>query len=349
VTVTMEYRRLGASGLEVARLGLGTAMFGRSVDEATASRILDQYLDAGGNFVDTANIYGGSRDDSRNVPGTTESLLGSIIEGRRHRLIVATKGFGSVERDGWPNSTGLSRASLRGAIEGSLRRLGTDYIDLYQCHSWDFQTPVEETVHVLHEFVQEGKVRYIGVSNWDGWHVTKANLYARLSGLTPLVSNQIWYNLVDRSAENSIIPACKDQGVSIIVWGPLGQGVLDGRFRRGSESGPPPSVGFDTQNETSLTSWKRLATEKTRSVIDALEAAAREHQSTVPNVATRWLLQAGACDVVLLGPAAVEHMTSDLEMLAFRLTAEELADIGQRSAPVRTYPLSMYGRTYDDP
>jgi aryl-alcohol dehydrogenase-like predicted oxidoreductase len=343
----MEYRRLGNSGLEVAVLGLGTAMFGAAAPTATANEILSVYMDHGGNFIDTANIYGGSRDNDAVVPGTTETLVGEITKGRRHRLILATKGHGSVDRDGWPNSTGLSRAYLRRELEASLRRLGTDYVDLYQFHSWDFYTPIEESLAVMDELIKEGKVRYGGVSNWDGWHVAKAAAHARHAGLAPLISNQIFYNLIDRSAENSIIPACQDAGVGIMVWGPLAQGVLSGRFRRGSEAGPPPSVGFDTEGEHGLTSWKRLATERTWRIVDALERIAAEHESTVPNVATQWLLQDGSCDLVLIGPSRLEYVVSDLEGLSVRLSAAERKELRDLSRPIPTYPVSMYGRTYD--
>jgi aryl-alcohol dehydrogenase-like predicted oxidoreductase len=343
----MPYRRLGTSGLEVARLGLGTAMFGRTVGTDVASEILSAYIDAGGNLIDTANIYGGSRDNDANVPGDTERLVGEIIKGRRHRLIVATKGHGSVERDGWPNSTGLSRIYLRREVEASLRRLGTDYIDLYQFHSWDFYTPIEESIQVMDDLIKEGKVRYGGVSNWDGWHVVKAVCHARRWGRAPPISNQIWYNLVDRSAENSVIPACHDVGVGIIVWGSLGQGMLSGRYRRGSDDPPLPTHGIDTRSDRGVTSWKRLATESSWRIVDALERIATVQHSTVASVATQWMLAAGACDVVLIGPSQFAEAMATLGTLALRLSPEEIKELTDLSKPVPTYPVSMYGRTYD--
>jgi aryl-alcohol dehydrogenase-like predicted oxidoreductase len=347
MTGVMPYRRLGRSGLEVARLGLGTAMFGRTAGAHVASEILSAYIDAGGNMIDTANIYGGSRDNEGNVPGTTEMLVGEITQGRRQRLVIATKGHGSMDRDGWPNSTGLSRIYLRREVEASLRRLRTDYIDLYQFHSWDFSTPIEESIQVMDELIREGKVRYGGVSNWDGWHVVKAAMHARHLGLAPLISNQIWYNLVDRSAENSVIPACHDVGVGIVVWGSLGQGLLSGQYRRGSEQRPLPVHGIDTRSDRGVTSWKRLATESTWNIIDGLERIARAHDSTVATVATQWLLADGACDVVLLGPSRVDEMESHLKGMSLRMSPDEIAGLRDLSAPIPTYPVSMYGRTYD--
>jgi aryl-alcohol dehydrogenase-like predicted oxidoreductase len=322
-------------------------MFGRTVGTEEAAEILNAYMDAGGNLVDTANIYGGSRDNEANVPGTTETLVGEITRGRRQRLLLATKGHGSVERDGWPNSTGLSRLYLRRAVEASLRRLATDYIDLYQFHSWDFSTPIEESIGVMDDLIREGKVRYGGVSNWDGWHVVKANVHARHAGLAPLISNQIWYNLADRSAENSIIPACRDVGVGIIVWGALGQGLLSGRYRRGADNHPLAVHGIDTRSDRGVTSWTRLASETTWKTVDALERIAGAHDSTVANVARHWLLADGACDVVLLGPSCLEEMVSDLEGLSLQLTPAEIKELRDLSQPVPTYPVSMYGRSYD--
>src|SRR3972149_3603799 len=198
----MEYCYLGNSGLQVSRLGLGAIPFGTTLDEKTSRRLVDAFCDAGGNLIDTSNLYGGGlKGKNKVMAGTSEKTVGRVIKTRRDRFIVATKGYWLMEDEVWPNSVGLSRNYLAKNIEDSLRRLNTDYIDLYQCHNWDFYTPVEETMRVLDDFVRAGKIRYIGVSNWDGWHVVKANVFAGASGLTPVLSNQIWYNLADRSAE----------------------------------------------------------------------------------------------------------------------------------------------------
>ena len=195
----MEYCNLGNSGLEVARLGLGTIPFGTILDDNACQRFVDTYEDAGGNLVDTSNLYGGGTvGTNTEMAGTAERAVGRALKGKRHRFAVATKGYWLMQDEVRPNSVGLSRTYLSTQIEASLRRLGTDYIDLYQCHIWDFYTPVEETMRVLDDFVRAGKIRYVGVSNWDGWHVVKANCHARSANLTPILSNQIWYNLADR-------------------------------------------------------------------------------------------------------------------------------------------------------
>ena len=176
----MEYCYLGHSGLEVSRIGLGTIPFGTVLDEKGSRNMVDMFYDAGGNYLDTANVYGGGmRGSNAEMAGTVERTVGKIIEGRRDRFVVATKGAWLMEDEMRPNAFGLSRTYLATQIEASLRRLGTDYIDLYQCHVWDPYTPMEETMRVLDDFVRAGKIRYVGVSNWDGWQVVKANMYAR--------------------------------------------------------------------------------------------------------------------------------------------------------------------------
>ena len=230
----MEYSTLGNSGLQVSRFGLGAIQMGTSLNVPDATRMLGTFEDAGGNLIDTANIYGGGmRGSHTELAGTSERTVGKIIKGKRDRFIVATKGGWAMEDEFGPNGFGLSRAYLTKNIEASLTRLGTDYIDLYQCNCIDPYTPIEETMRVLDDFVRSGKIRYVGVSNWEGWQVVKANAFARANGLSPLVSNQIWYNLCDRSPEFSIIPACRDQQVAIIVWGGSGLDLSRRSLRAG--------------------------------------------------------------------------------------------------------------------
>ena len=255
----MEYCTLGRSGLEVSRIGLGTIPFGTGVDEDTCRRIVDLYQDVGGNLIDTSNIYGGGlRGSNTEWAGTSERTVGNVLKGRRDRFVLATKGFWLTADKVTPDSVGLSRTYLTRNIEASLRRLKTDYIDLYQCHAWDFYTPMAETLRVLDDFVRAGKIRHVGVSNWFGWGVVKANAIARRCGLSPVVANQIWYSLADRTAEHSVIPACRDQGVSIISWGVLAQGFLTGRYRRGAV-GPAPGSSQSVMEDCESSSWKNLA------------------------------------------------------------------------------------------
>ena len=246
----MEYCYLGNSGLEVSRLGLGTIPFGTALNEKTCQELVDAFYDTGGNFIDTSNLYGGGMKGSNaKMHGTSEKTVGKATKGKRDRYIIATKGYWLQEDEVWPNKVGLSRTYIAKNIEESLKRLDTDYIDLYQCHARDFYTPVEETMRVLDDFVRAGKIRYIGVSNWDGWHVVEANQHAKSHGLSSIVSNQIWYNLADRVAENSVIPACRNQKVSIIAWGALAQGFLGGKYRRG-DSKPIPGSRFRIFKDT---------------------------------------------------------------------------------------------------
>ena len=334
----MEYCYLGNSGLEVSRIGLGAIPFGSTLSEADSSRMVDIFSDAGGNLIDTANVYGGGlRSNHDDMAGTSERAVGKVLKGRRGKFIVATKGYWTMECEVRPNGVGLSRAYLTKNIEASLQRLNTDYIDLYQCHARDFYTPVSETMKVLDDFVRVGKIRYIGVSNWDGWHVVKANSYAAQFGLTPFVSNQVWYNLTDRVIENSVVPACKDQNVSIIAWGAIAQGFLTGRFRRGATR-PERAAKFGMMIGDESSTWERLATEKSWAILDTLERIANRYGKTIPVIAGRWMLQASACDVALLGASRVEQFENILEALTFKLADDDVAELGKVSEPERPYP-----------
>jgi len=339
----MEYCYLGNSGLQVARLGLGAIPFGTVLDERTCQSIVDMYYDAGGNLIDTANLYGGgNRGTNSALAGLSERTVGKVIKGKRDKFIIATKGYWLMEDEVRPNSVGLSRTYLATQIEASLRRLGTDYIDLYQCHVWDFYTPIEETMRVLDDFVRAGKIRYIAASNFDGWHIVKANSYAKAANLTPLVSNQIWYNLADRVAEHSIIPACQDQNVSIIAWGPLAEGFLSGRYQRGAD-GPIPGTAMATEaKETEMSSWKNLAIDRNWDTLDVLARVAETHGTTIPNAARRWLLQSGMCDVVLLGGSKPEHYQESMEILKFCLSETEVEELKAVSELPYPYPRCFY-------
>jgi aryl-alcohol dehydrogenase-like predicted oxidoreductase len=339
----VEYCNLGKSGLEVSRLGLGGVFLGTAIDEKESQRTLDAFVDAGGTLIDTSNVYGGGmRGSNTKMAGTSERTVGKIIKSKRDRLVIATKGYWLMEDDPTPNSVGLSRTYLTKNIEASLRRLDTDYIDLYQCHIWDFYTPVEETMRVLDEHVRSGKIRYVGVSNWDGWHVVKANAHVRSANLTPIISNQIYYNLADRVAENSIIPACRDQNVSIIAWGALAQGFLTGQYKRGAQPVEGTRLAGDVMKEGESTSWNYLATEKNWAILDHLERLAHGSGRTVPNVARRWLLQSGSCDVVLLGGENREEYERALDMWNFRLDEEEMRQLSRISQPQPVYPNNFY-------
>ena len=338
----MEYCRLGHSGLEVARFGLGTIPFGTVLDEAASRTLVDIYSEAGGNYLDTANVYGGGvRGSNLEMAGTAERMVGKIIKGRREHFVVATKGAWQMDDSARPNGFGLSRAYLTREIEASLRRLDTDYIDLYQCHVWDPYTPLEETMRVLDDFVRAGRIRYAGVSNWDGWQVVKANSFARQHALTPLVSNQIWYTLADRVAEFSIVPACRDQGVSIIAWGVYAEGFLTGRYRRGAQA-PQPGSRFELLKESEMCSWQNLAVERNWQTLDVMARIADAHGKSVPNVALTWVLQSGMCDVALVGASRVEQFQQSMAAVDLRLSAEEVSELRLVSELAHPYPMNFW-------
>lgn len=331
----MEYRYLGRSGLQVSRIGLGAIPFGTWMDEQASRSAVDMFLGLGGNYIDTANVYG--RVKGAVGAGESERIVGKVLKGRRERVVLATKGAWQMTETMRPNAFGLSRTYLSTEIEASLRRLGTDYIDLYQCHVYDPYTPLEETLRVLDDFVRAGKIRYVGVSNWDGWHVVQANLHARQFGLTPILSNQIWYTLADRVAEFSIIPACRANDVSIIAWGVYAEGFLTGRYRRGA-TGPRPGGRFDVLKDSEMCSWKNLAVERNWATLDVMERIAREHGKAMPNVAMAWALQSGHCDVALLGASSMEQFKVSMDVIGLRLSAEEMKELTAASELAHPYP-----------
>jgi aryl-alcohol dehydrogenase-like predicted oxidoreductase len=332
----MQYCRLGNSGLEVSRLGLGAIPLGSALNQAASERVLGLFEDAGGNLIDTANIYGGGlRGTHAETAGNSERMVGKITRGKRDRFVIASKGCWTMEDDLRPNGFGLSRAYLTRHLDDSLARLQTDYLDLYQCHCIDPYTPVAETMRVLDDFVRAGKIRYAGVSNWDGWQVVKANAIAERFGLSRILSNQIWYNLADRSPEFSIIPACRDQQVAIIVWGALAGSFLTGRFHRGDT--PGENSRFTHAKEGEMCAWDVLDHERNWQTLDVMERIARDLGRSVAAVAMRWLLQAGTADVVLLGCSKVAQLEDGLSVSAFDLTEEQMAELRKTSDP-RPHP-----------
>lgn len=271
----MQLRRLGGSGLEVSRIGLGTMTWGSAVDEFVADEQLRLFLDSGGTFVDTAPIYG---------DGRCEALLGELIGtlGVRDRIVLAGKA-GVTRRDG-AIVTDCSLRSLMDQLDGSLADLGTDHLDLWQVHRWDDAVPVEETMAALDQAVRSGRVRYAGISNFSGWQTVAAySAYDRLGGGVPLVSSQVEYSLAQRAAEREVVPALAHVGMSLIAWSPLGRGVLTGKYRHGV---PRDSRGADERWEAFVEPY--LDSTGTR-IVDALAAAADGLGSSISHVALAWL------------------------------------------------------------
>jgi aryl-alcohol dehydrogenase-like predicted oxidoreductase len=309
----MKYTQLGRTGLKVSRLVLGTMNFGRHTEEADAHAIMDSALDAGVNFFDTANIYGGG--------GRTEEIIGAWFAkggGRREKTVLATKVYGdmSPEGDPWPNRDRLSALNIRRACEASLKRLGTDHIDLYQFHHIDRTTPWEEIWQAVDVLVQQGKVLYAGSSNFPGWGIAQANEAAARRGSLGLVSEQCLYNLVERRAEMEVIPAAQAYGLGVVPWSPLHGGILGGVLRKQSE-------GRTARSGSGL--WaKMLEDPAERAKIQAYEDLCDKHGVEAGDVGLAWLLTRPGVTGPIVGPRVQEQFDSALRAVELELSGEFL-------------------------
>ncbi len=328
---SVEYRQLGRSGLRVSALGLGTMTFGGSgefavvgnTDVAQARRIVDRALEAGVNLVDTADIYSGGR---------SEEIVGEVLRGRRDQVVLATKARFALEEG--PNNAGLSRGYLIRACEASLRRLDTDYIDLYQVHQRDGETPTEETLDALDTLVHQGKVRYIGCSNHSAWHVMKALGVSERLGLTRYISQQVYYSLLDRDVEYELVPLSIDEGLGILVWSPLAGGLLSGKFRRNAT--PPEGARqtrYDEWREPPIHDQERMF-----DIVEALVEIAEAHGRTPAQAALAYLLNKPAVSSVIFGARTEEQLADNLGAIEWSLTPEELARLDELSRPRLLYP-----------
>ena len=328
----MEFRRLGGSGLKVPALCLGTGTFGGNhdffkswgatqVDEAT--RLVDICLEAGLNMFDSADGYS---------DGQAEEILGQAIRGRRDQVLISTKG--TFRTGPGPNDLGSSRYHLIHAVEGSLRRLGTDFIDLYQLHGFDALTPVEETLAALDQMVRSGKIRYIGCSNFSGWHLMKSLAVSERYGLARHVAHQAYYSLIGRDFEWELMPLALDQGVGTVVWSPLGWGRLTGKIRRGQ----PPPENSRMQNERQQNAAPPVADEFLYGVIDAIDEIAAETGKSVTQIAINWLLQRPTVATVIIGARNEEQLRQNLGAVGWNLTPEQVARLDAASAVVPAYP-----------
>ena len=335
----MEYRQLGHSGLRVSALTLGTMTFGGrdkfasvgSTDVEGGTRQVDMCLDAGVNLIDTADVYSA---------GLSEEIVGRTIRGRRDRVLLATKA--RMPMGEGPNDAGLSRHHLIRSCEASLRRLGVDHIDLYQVHEWDGATPLEETLDALDHLVRSGKVRYIGCSNYAGWHVMKALGISERRGLQRFVSQQIYYSLQARDAEYELVPVALDQRVGILVWSPLAGGLLSGKYRRGNQ-GPEGSRHLTDWNEPPVRDEDQLY-----DVIDAVVEIAEEHGASPAQVALAWLLGRPGVTSVVIGARTDEQLADNLGAAGLELGAEERARLDAVSAPPLLYPYWHQAKTAND-
>ena len=326
----MEYRRLGASGFTVPVLSFGTGTFGGkgdffaawgTTDVAEARRLVDICLDAGLTMFDTADIY------SR---GASESILGEAIKGRRDQVLISTKATFRFSDE--PNDVGSSRFHLIKAVEGSLKRLGTDYIDLFQLHGFDAKTPVEETLSVLDDLVRAGKIRYTGVSNFSGWHLMKSQAVADKYGYPKYVANQTYYSLIGRDYEWELMPLGLDQGIGAVVWSPLGWGRLTGKIRRGQ---PLPA---ESRLHKTADMGPPVDDEYLYRVVDALDEVAKETGKTIPQVALNWVLQRPTVSTVIVGARNEEQLRANLGAVGWNLTAEQVAKLDEASKTTFAYP-----------
>lgn len=328
----MEFRTLGRSGFKVPVLSLGTGTFGGggeffkawgATDVAGASRLVDICLDAGLNMFDSADVYSG---------GAAEEILGQAIKGRRDRVIISTKG--TFPTGGGPNDVGSSRFHLIRAVESSLRRLGTDYIDLYQLHGFDALAPAEEVLSTLDTLVRAGKIRYVGCSNFSGWHIMKALAVADRYGWPRYVAHQAYYSLIGRDYEWELMPLGLDQGIGAVVWSPLGWGRLTGKIRRGA---PLPEVSR-LRSKVVQNRGPQVADELLFRVVDALDEVAKETNNTIPQVALNWLLQRPTVSNVIIGARNEEQLKQNLGAVGWNLSAEQVAKLDRASAVTPAYP-----------
>jgi aryl-alcohol dehydrogenase-like predicted oxidoreductase len=327
----MEYRFLGATGLKVSELCLGAMTFGREADEQTSHQMLDRFVAAGGAFVDTADVYSA---------GESERVLGRWLKSRsRDDLVIATKVYGPMGDA--PNDGGAGRKHIMSAVEASLRRLGTDYIDLYQVHVFDDATPLEETLGTLDRLVTSGKVRFVGASNYTGWQLQKSVDLARRYGWEPYTCLQPLYNLLDRDAELELLPVCRNEGVGVIPWSPLRGGWLTGKYRR-DMTGPPPDTRVDqAAREGWQEQWSEYANERTWGVLDALGAVAGETGRTLAQVALRWVLQRPGVTAPIIGARDLAQLDDNLGATGWSLTDEQMDRLTAASDTRLPYPYEL--------
>jgi aryl-alcohol dehydrogenase-like predicted oxidoreductase len=326
----VEFRQLGGSGLKVPVLSFGTGTFGGgneffrawgAADVEEATKLVDICVDAGVSMFDSADIYSN---------GLSEEILGKAIAGRRDKVLISTKG--SFRMGTGPNDSGSSRHHLIEAVEGSLKRLGTDYIDIYQLHGFDVATPVEETLSTLDTLVREGKIRYIGCSNFSGWHLMKSLAVSERRGWARYVAHQAYYSLVGRDYEWELMPLGLDQGVGALVWSPLGWGRLTGKIRRNQ---PPPDV---SRLPVTAAIGPPVEDEHLYRVVDALDEIAAETGKSVPQIALNWVASRPTVASVIIGARNEEQLRDNLAAVDWSLTPEQIAKLDAASSVTMAYP-----------
>ena len=331
----MKYKLLGRSGLRVSELCLGTMTFGDDwgwgAGKEECQAVFDAFVSAGGNFIDTANLY---------TNGSSERIVGELIAHDRDRFVLATKfslqdRAGAPENAGNPNAAGNHRKNLRRSVEGSLKRLGTDYIDLLWLHVWDFTTPVDEVMQSLDDLVRAGKVNYVGISDTPAWIVSQANTLAELRGWTPFVALQIEYSLIERTPERDLIPMANALGLSVTPWSPLGQGVLTGKY---NGSAGPEGARLDV---TEVRVGEGVLTERNLTIARAVVNVAAQIGKTPSQVALAWLLAQGPSVIPIVGTRKAHQIADNLASVDVTLSGEHLATLDAASKIERGFPHDM--------
>ena len=327
----MNYRQMGKTGLRVSELCLGAMTFGRETTEEDSFKILDRFVEADGNFIDTADVYS---------DGKSEEILGRWLKGKnRDDFVIATKVRFSTGSG--PNNIGLARKHIMAGVESSLRRLGTDYIDIYQIHKWDWVTPIEETLNTLNSLVQAGKVRYLGASNVAGYQLQKAIDMSRGHGWEPFTCLQPLYNLLDRSIEWELLPVCREEGVGVIPWSPLRGGWLSGKYHR-DMSEPPAETRVEAAEKYGWSeSWSAYANDRTWDVIDTLLTVAQEAGKTPAQVALNWVLNRPGITAPIIGVRTIAHLEDNLGAAGWALSTEQTRRLDQVSDAPLPYPYDL--------
>ena len=335
----MKTRFLGNTGVRVSELCFGAMTFGGKgywkivgeVDQKEGDELVNTAIEGGINFFDTANVYS---------EGRSEEILGKALGNKRKDIVLATKVRGRTGPG--PNDVGLSRKHIMDSCNASLKRLGTDYIDLYQVHSFDVRTPLEETLRALNDLVREGKVRYIGVSNFTGWQIMKALAISEKQNLEKFVTLQALYSLIARDLENELVPLVLDQKMGILPWSPLGGGFLTGKYRRGK---PRPE---GARRSDSNGQFLRFDEEKGFDIVDQLEKIANTHKATIAQAALNYLLRKPCVTSVIIGARNKPQLVDNLKTVDWEMTQEEVAHLDLLSEPPRVYPYPMIERLTQD-
>jgi aryl-alcohol dehydrogenase-like predicted oxidoreductase len=333
----MKFKLLGKSGLRVSELALGAMTFGQDwgwgADPAEARRMFDTYIDHGGNFIDTANQY---------TNGESERLVGEFAGDRRERLVLATK-YTLTTREGDPNSGGNHRKSMARSVEGSLKRMNTDYIDLLYLHAWDNTTPVEEILRAMDDLVRSGKVLYVGISDTPAWQVSRMQAISELRGWSPLIALQIEYSLIERTVERELIPMAREMGLGVIPWSPLASGVLSGKYTRADlESGSGSANPTGTRKNIAAASG--ALTERGLVIADAVREVAAEIGKTPSQVALAWTMLNPAVTAPIIGARTLKQLEDNLGALQAPLTEEQRARLEAVSAIELGFPHDFLAR-----